>query len=194
MKITAIVLAAGKSSRMGSNKLLLKLENKTIIEHILDNLAEYETIVVTGYQSEEIEPFIKQFGVQMVLNQEYERGMVSSFQTGLQVLNSDVEAVFIVLSDTFGFKPELLKKMELKMASTGAQLVSPTFQGRLGHPVLVSKELFQEFLDLSFDESMKDVVIRHKKEHEHIIGSIWTKIDLDTPDDYDNIKKLWATR
>ncbi len=59
MKITAIVLAAGLSSRMGTNKLLLELDGKTILDHILDNLRYYDTIVVTGHRPEDIEPIIK---------------------------------------------------------------------------------------------------------------------------------------
>ncbi len=194
MKTTAIVLAAGKSSRMGTNKLLLLLDGKTIIEHILDNLANYETIVVTGHLPEDIEPIIKRHGARIVHNPDYEQGMTTSFRAGLRALDEDVDAVFMVLSDTFGFKPSLLDEMELKLASTTALLVSPIYEGRRGHPVLVAYELFQEFLGLGEGETMRDVVLRHEDEHEYVQGDIWTRIDLDTPEDYENVKRLWATR
>lgn len=193
MKITAIVLAAGKSSRMGVNKLLLELDGKTILDHILDNLRFYNTIVVTGHRPWEIMPSIEAHGARAVHNPDYENGMTTSFQAGLRALSPEVDTVYMVLSDTFGFKPELLEAMELKMASTTALLVSPVYEGKRGHPVLVAYELFQEFLDLGEGETMKDVIIRHEDEHEYVPGDIWTSIDLDTPEDYEKVKRLWAS-
>ena len=80
------------------------------------------------------------------------------------------------------------------MDSTGALLVSPVYGGKRGHPILVSRRLFREFLNIREDETMKDIVQRHEREHEYVKGDIWTVIDLDTPDDYAKVKKLWATR
>ena len=194
MKVAAVVLAAGKSSRMGANKLLLRFDDKPVLEHILDRLARYETIVVTGHRPEDIEPIIKQYEARIVHNPDYEQGMTTSFQAGLRAIDTDVVAVFMVLSDTFGFNAVLLDEMEQKMASTVALLVSPVYKGKLGHPVLIAYELFQEFLDIGKDETMKDVVIRHEDEHDYVLGDIWTRIDLDTPEDYEHVKKLWATR
>ena len=194
MKITAIVLAAGKSSRMGVNKLLLKLDGKTILDHILDNLHYYDTIVVTGHRPEDIKPIIEAHGAIAVHNPDYEKGMTTSFQAGLRALDPEVNTVYLVLSDTFGFNQQLLDRMELKMSSTTALLVSPMYEGKRGHPVLVAYELFEEFLALGDDETMKDVVIRHEHEHEYVPGDMWTRIDLDTPEDYERVKKLWANR
>ena len=194
MKITAIVLAAGKSSRMGTNKLLLKLGGRTVLDHILDNLQGYDTIVVTGHRPEDIEPIIVAHGARAVHNPDYEKGMTTSFQAGLRALNPETDTVYMVLSDTFGFKPTLLETMELKMASTTALLVSPVYEGKRGHPVLVAYELFNEFLELGDDETMKDIVLRHEDEHEYVPGDKWARIDLDTPEDYEKVKRLWVTR
>ena len=194
MKITAIVLAAGKSSRMGTNKLLLELDGKTILDHILDNLSYYDTIVVTGHRPGDIEPIIKRHRARSVHNPDYEKGMTTSFQAGLRALDPDVNTVYLVLSDTFGFKQELLDAMENKMASTIALLVSPIFEGKRGHPVLIAYELFDEFLKLGEDETMKDVVMRYEDEHEYVQGDIWTRIDLNTPEDFERVKKLWVNR
>jgi molybdenum cofactor cytidylyltransferase len=128
-----------------------------------------------------------------VYNPDYECGMTTSFQTGLRNIDDDVDAVFMVLSDTFGFKPSLLDAMVKKMKSTGALLVSPVYEGKRGHPVLVSSELFPKFLNMGEDETMKVVIQRHDDQHEYVEGDIWTRIDLDTPGDYEKVKRLWAS-
>jgi len=193
MRVSAVVLAAGMSSRMGANKLLLKLGDKTIMEHILDSLAGYETVVVTGHRPKEITEIAARYGVKTVHNPDYEKGMTTSFQSGLKAIDSD--AAFMVLGDTFGFSEALLERMEDELVGhPGALLVSPVYKGRRGHPVLVRSPLFREFLDLGPGETMRDVVDRHEDEHRYVEGDVWTVIDLDTPEDYEAAKKLWGTR
>ena len=191
MKTIAIVLAAGKSSRMGSNKLLLKLNEKPVIEHILDKLTGFETIVVTGHLSEEITDIIKSCGAKIVHNPDYESGMITSFQAGLRATPNEIDAAFMVLSDTFGFKKNLLDEMIQKMESAGVLLVSPLFEGKRGHPVLVARKLFSEFLDRREGETMRDIILTHEDNHAYVEGDIWTRIDLDTPEDYEYVQKLW---
>ena len=190
MKVSAVVLAAGSSSRMGANKLLLKLGGKTALEHILDRLVDYETVVVTGHNPEEIMGIVGRYGVRVIHNPDYDKGMTTSFQTGLRAIDSD--AAFMVLSDTFGFSGTLLRRMEDELRDhPEALLVSPVYKGKRGHPVLVRSLLFRYFLELGSDETMKDVVDRHEKEHRYVEGDVWTVTDLDTPEDYERVKRLW---
>ncbi|HUV54307.1 MAG TPA: nucleotidyltransferase family protein [Candidatus Krumholzibacteriaceae bacterium] len=193
MKVSAVVLAAGLSRRMGANKLLLKIGGKTVLEHILDRLIDYETVVVTGHSPNKIMGVVGRYDVKTVHNPDYEKGMTTSFQTGLRAIDSD--AAFMVLSDTFGFSGTLLRRMEDELRGhPEALLVSPVYKGRRGHPVLVRSPLFREFLELGSDETMKDVVDRHETEHRYIEGDVWTVTDLDTPEDYEKVRRLWETR
>jgi len=193
LKLAAIVLAAGKSSRMGENKLLLPVGDRTVLEHILSNLVPFETIVVTGHRPRKIEDISETMGVRVVHNSQYEEGMTTSFQVGLRSI--DVDAVFLVLGDTFGFKRELLQIMEQILEDNpDAMLVSPRYKGRKGHPVLIRKPLFKEFLSISEKETMKTVIERHNDKHLYVEGDEWAVTDMDTKKDYDHVKELWKQK
>ena len=193
MRIAAVVLAAGKSSRMGVNKLLLEVDGKRVLDHILSKLSPIPTIVVLGHRPEDIKGLAETQGAKTVHNPDYERGMTTSFKVGLRALSDDVEAVFMVLSDTFGFKPELLTEMTAKMdENPDALIVSPRYESKRGHPVLFRRKVLDEFLAIGDEETMKDVVNRHEASHVYVESDIWATIDLDTPEDLDRIRKLWV--
>ena len=192
MRLAAVVLAAGRSSRMGANKLLLKVGDRRVIEHILFSLKPFETIVVLGHRPDDVKEFVEAFGAKTVYNPDYDEGMTSSFRAGLRALDTDVEAVFMALSDTFGFSYGLLEEMKgVLIKDPEALIVSPVHQGRRGHPVLFRKPLFDELLGLGEGETMRDVVNRHESQHRYIEADIWCTVDLDTPEDYERVKRLW---
>lgn len=190
MKISAVVLAAGKSSRMGKNKLLLEIDGKKILDWILQTLTSIidEVIVVTGYDSEIIKNIAEKYPCKIVYNASYEEGMTSSFQTGLKETNAD--AVFLILGDSFGLDPNLLKKMIDTLVTENALIVSPIYNGVKGHPVLFHSKIC-EIINKRKDTILKDIVIQNSDYHKTVEGSIWTSVDFDTPDDFEKVKELW---
>lgn len=193
MKLAAIVLAAGKSSRMGSNKLLLEVGGKRVLNHILSKLSHIPTIVVLGHKPDDLKDLVESHGATTVHNPNYEKGMTTSFQTGLGVLPNDVDAVFMVLSDTFGFKAELLERMVKKLTENeDILIVSPVYDSRRGHPVLFRSKILDEFRQLGNDETLRNIVNRHGSKHLYVESDIWATIDLDTPEDHERVKELWA--
>ena len=193
MKLAAIVLAAGKSSRMGANKLLLEVGGNRVLDHILSKLSPIPTIVVLGHRPEDIRGLAEDQGATTVHNSKYEMGMTTSFQAGLRALPDDIDAVFMVLSDTFGFNPKLLTSMIKALSENeDALIVSPVHDSKRGHPVLFRREVLDEFMELGDNETMKDVVNRHESRHIYVESDIWATIDLDTPEDLDRIRKLWV--
>lgn len=193
MRVAAIILAAGKSERMGVNKLLLEVAGHTILDRLLYALDESmvdEVRVVLGYRPEALRSHVKAHKVEVVLNPDYEEGMTSSFKAGLRGVSA--EAAFLVLGDQLGLEAGLLDVMIETMASDpDALIVSPVHRGRRGHPVLFRRTLFPEILSLGVDETLRDVIRRHEESHRMVEGSIWCTIDIDTPEEFERAKELF---
>src|SRR3990170_9111537 len=103
LRSAAVVLAAGKSQRMGRNKLLLEVSGRTLLDHVLDALERSgvdEIFVVLGHKPEELKPIVEFHKAKVITNFNYEEGMTSSIKAGLRDVKAD--AAFIVLGDQLG--------------------------------------------------------------------------------------------
>ena len=194
MKTAAVILAAGKSSRMGRNKLLLEVDGRTVLDRLLDAVLASkvnDAVIVLGHRPGDITPIAESWSVRAVINDDYERGMTSSFQTGLSSVQGD--AVFLILGDMLGLTPELLDSMVNYMASNQeALIVSPVYDGKRGHPSLFRDVLFEEILGLPEGENMKHIVMRHEDDHHAVEGTIWCTLDFDTPEQFRKAVKLYT--
>jgi molybdenum cofactor cytidylyltransferase len=197
MRVAAVVLAAGKSERMGRNKLLLKLGGKALIEHILDALEASkvnEIVVVLGNKPMEVADVIKPRlnRTRIIVNENYEEGMTSSFKTGLKQIEH-ADAALLILGDQLILDQELVNAMieEMEKNRGRALIVSPIYEGKKGHPLLFSEELFKEILALKDGEVIRDIVHRHIDQFLNINGPNWTKMDIDTPKDFEDAVQLF---
>ena len=196
MITAAVILAAGRSARMGRNKLLLRLDGKRLIDHNLDALEAAnidDIVVVLGHEPWKLAGVLKSRSnhLRIVINKEYDVGMASSFKTGL-AQTRNAEAVLLVLGDQLILDHHLIDKM-LKLMEAGggrALIVSPVHEGKKGHPLLFSKELFKEIMDLKRNETVRAVVHRHSDGLLTIESDEWTVIDIDTPMDLEKAKRL----
>ncbi|MGZ4925408.1 MAG: nucleotidyltransferase family protein [Halobacteriota archaeon] len=195
MMTAAIVLAAGKSERMGQNKLLMRMDGGTLLDTVLNAIAAAdirETVVVVGHNAEEIIKVVssKRDAPLIVINRDYAQGMASSFQTGLRLLPY-VDAAFLVLGDQPILDANLLDIMMSKLRDNRETLiVSPIYQGKKGHPVLFRRELFGEILGLNQNETIRDVIHRHAGRLRTVEAPEWTIVDMDTREDYARIRAL----
>jgi len=196
LRLAAVVLAAGKSSRMGKNKLLLEVAGRTVLDRLLDALdgsAVDEVFVVLGHKPEELTPIVDAHIAEAVMNPNYEEGMTSSFRAGLRKVTAD--GAFLILGDQLGLRTELFALMRVKMENDpDALIVSPVHGGKRGHPVLFGRALFAEILDLGPDETMKDVVQGHEAGHRTVEGDIWCTLDMDTPEEFERVRRLFESR
>ncbi len=188
--ISAIVLAAGVSRRMGKTKQLLEWEGKALLRHVLENIRPSgveELILVLGYQAEKIEEAMDTGGMKVVLNRNYQDGMITSIREGVKNLDETAEAFFIVLADQPGVKPEVYDRMirAYRAAAPPKNIVLPTYCGRRGHPALFSAKYKTEAFRMEGDIGFRRVVQEHPEdilEVEMETDSVLQ--DIDTPEDY----------
>jgi molybdenum cofactor cytidylyltransferase len=191
LRVAAVVLAAGKSQRMGVNKLLLKLGGITVLDRVLSSIEASrveEVFVVLGHRPEDLGHIVDAHVAEAVLNPEYAEGMTTSFKAGLSRVTGD--AAFLCLGDQAVLDPVLMGKMiDAMEADPKALIVSPVHEGRRGHPVLFRKALFPEIMSLGWGKTLKDVVEGHGDHHLEVEGDIWCTLDMDTPEDYERIRE-----
>ena len=195
LRFAAVVLAAGKSERMGTNKLLLEVGGRTILNRLLDALDESivdDVYVVLGHRPEDLEPIVTAHRSNVVLNPDHEEGMTSSFRAGLREVSAD--AAYLVLGDQLGLGADLIESMAERMESDpDAMIVSPVHEGKRGHPVLFRRPLFPEVLEMGREETLRDVVDRHGDAHRSVEGDLWCTLDLDTPEEFERVRRLFES-
>jgi len=187
--IGAVILGAGESKRMGTQKLLLDIKGKPMIEWVIKSFREVadEIIVVLGHKPELLIPFLEKLGVGWTINLDYPEGMVTSVKEGLKKLK-DLDAVFIALGDQPIVRVDFLKKA-IEYWREGAKIVCPIVNGKKGHPVLFDKSLFGEILALGKDQFLRDVIHRHKDSLQVVESEDWAITDLDTPENLEAFKR-----
>ena len=124
--VSAIVLAAGYSSRMGKFKPLLPLGNKTIIERVVDLFLESginDIRVVVGYRGGELLPLLKKMGVSCITNEDFEQGMFSSVKAGVKSLDQDLRAFFLLPADIpFSISANIFLRSASRSATSSSNL------------------------------------------------------------------------
>lgn len=187
--ITAIVLAAGLSSRMGRPKMTLPWGKTTVLGQVLQVLAAAELdeiLVVTGGAHEAVEAICDPAGVRTVHNREYASGeMLSSLQLGLLSVPPATETAMIVLGDQPGIQQEVVEALIRSYHGTGISLIMPSFQRRRGHPWLVARELWPKLLEMRPPETPRDFLNRRSGIIHYVeVNTPSIVEDIDNPEDY----------
>jgi molybdenum cofactor cytidylyltransferase len=159
-RIAALVLAAGRSTRMGAaNKLTLPLRGEPLVCHAVDTLygtSVSEIVVVTGHEAAAVRAALHDRDVSFTHNADYASGMASSIAAGIAVV-ADADAVLLCLGDMPAVPPIVVEAL-IAAATTPDTIVLPVHEGRRGHPVLFGSGHFPALRALTGDRGARDVL------------------------------------
>ncbi|HTI15920.1 MAG TPA: nucleotidyltransferase family protein [Dictyobacter sp.] len=204
--IAAIILAAGRSSRMrdGQQKLLLPLGDRPVITHVLQNTLASQAqpiLVVLGHQQqqlrEQLAPYLTQPRISLLTNAEYSQGMSTSLRTGIEALLSmhrttSIAGAMILLGDQPLMTSVIIDMLIATKHTTAARIVAPLYHGKRGNPVIFDTSLFPELLEITGDEGGRRIIERHKTEIATCpLPDAQAQYDVDTWDAYQHVVELW---
>lgn len=186
--IWAVVLAAGESRRMGTQKLLLPFGGTTVIEAIVRAALDSEadgTIVVLGADRERVRGLLKSYPLVFAVNQDYRLGMLSSIQAGFRALPNDAEAAVIMLGDQPAVPARVLDALIRAYRERRLGIAVPVHAGKRGHPVLVGAKYKDEVLGLDPAIGLRQLLRAHPEDVlEVAVPDEAVLEDIDRPGDY----------
>ncbi len=209
---SAIILAAGSSSRMGAgrHKLLLPLAGRPVLEHVIEATLASQArpiIIVVGHQANQVRSHINTYAghphVTIVENSRYLLGMSTSLHAGLRALmtmgNTHTSpapgSMLVILGDQPLMTTMIIDTLITTWRATGKRIVAPLYDGRRGNPVLFDASLFAELLQTSGDEGGRSVIERHHQDMATIeIGNAMASFDVDTWEAYKQVLQFWENK
>jgi molybdenum cofactor cytidylyltransferase len=186
--ISAILLAAGQSKRMGKLKQLMPFGQSTIVEQAVDNLlgsAVYEVIVVVGYRAEDVIKAIAAKPIRLAINPDYEHGMSTSIIAGLNLVHSRVQGIMLALGDQPLVNSQTINRLIEEFYNHDKGIAVPTYQGSRGHPIIFAIKYKEKLLKLKGDVGGRQIIKDHPGDVlEVAVNSESIVADFDTTDDY----------
>ena len=169
--LAAVILSGGSSSRMGSPKALLPYQGRPFLEHLLEVTALPQIgvrRVVLGAHAEPIAKAINLKADEIVINEDWEKGQLSSIQAALRSLLPGTEGMLLCLIDHPLISRALVEDLIEQFNKTKAPIVLPVYEGRRGHPVIFSATLYDELLRAPLETGARAVVWAHKGEIDEV--------------------------
>ena len=195
-RVSAVVLAAGNSTRMGEPKQLLLLGGRTLLERTLENVraAEVdEVVLVLGAFAEKIRqelPAVFFDALKVVVNRDYEQGMARSLREGLAAVIPQMDAALIVLADQPFVRPETIGRIIERYRQSDAEIVIPFYEGKRGNPVLLDRSVFAEAMALQGDVGFRALFGRHVAGIVDVdVADEGVLLDIDSRDDYERLRR-----
>jgi len=193
-RVAGVVLAAGSSSRMGQNKLLLDLGGETVVHRAVRNATEAgldPVVVVLGHDAGRVQ--VELFGLRCrcVVNPQHAEGVRTSLQLGVREVAADAHALVVVLADMPFVTAAMIRAVAERHRETGASLVISQYGDARGGapvdapPILYDRSLFSELLSMTGERCAKRVVGRHRGEASILCWPEQSLRDIDVAEDYE---------
>jgi molybdenum cofactor cytidylyltransferase len=186
--IWSIILAAGESKRMGFPKMLLQFNGKTMIENVIQNVAESESdgiLVVLGAGMEDLVGLVAEYDVKHCYNENYRLGMLSSVQRGFKDLPPHAEAVLVFQGDQPFITAKVINSIIGEYRLSGKGLIVPVYNGKRGHPLLIDCKYRNIIDNLDPGEGLRSITYIYSDDvHEVTTDEPGILRDFDTYEDY----------
>jgi molybdenum cofactor cytidylyltransferase len=193
--ISAIVLAAGTSSRLGRPKQLLRMAGKTVLQHVVDAAASSpvdEIVVVLGHAAEEVRPALAEHPTcRIVKNPDYLEGQSTSFRAGIHAADARAEGAVLLLGDQPGIRPDAIAAVVGAFREWAGPVVQATYGGRPAHPTLIAREVWDEMDQVSGDQGAREILARHAEWVRPVEVGGSPPDDIDTEEDYLRVKEAF---
>jgi molybdenum cofactor cytidylyltransferase len=190
--VAAILLAAGRSRRMGAFKPLLPFGDRTVIECCIAKLRAAdvdEIVVVLGHRAEEVREQLKHSQVSFAVNPDPDSEMSASIALGVAQVTSNAKALLLALVDHPAVPPEVIRILIAEW-KRGATLVQPEHAGRGGHPVLIDLAYRDELLVLDPKQGLRALFAAHRERVRRVrVESPYVARDMDTWEDYRSLHR-----
>ena len=196
--ISAIILAAGQSRRMGRPKMLLPWKDTTILGQVITTLGDADLkdiLVITGAERTRIEGLLLAYRDKYPVRSQHNSGyaqneMLASLQLGLSDLHPTTKAALVVLGDQPQIQAETISLIQRTYRNKKSKLIVPSYRMRRGHPWLIDNSLWDEFLSLGLEETPRDFLNSHNDLIEYInVETASILQDIDYPEDYQRYQK-----
>jgi molybdenum cofactor cytidylyltransferase len=187
--IAAVLLAAGRSRRMGAFKALLPFGGRSVVGACVANLLEAgarEVVVVVGHRGEEVRAALaSEARARFAVNDVEGSEMGLSVARGVEAVSDEAKAVLVALVDQPAAPPDAIRTLIEAHTRTGARIVAPEWRGRGGHPVLVDLSLREELLSVVPEKGLRALFDAHAAEVLRVPADTpFVARDMDTWDDY----------
>ena len=187
-----IILAAGNASRFGSIKQLLHFNNKTLLQHVIDEAVDAGAepiVVVTGANDDTVTKHINNELVKIVYNENWQQGMASGIAAGVQkaiTLNNDIENIIISVCDQPFVSATLFRQLYQTQNTSVQHIVASAYADTVGTPALFTQKYFDALLSLTGEEGAKKI-IKANADDVTTIDFPQGAIDIDTTKDYKDL-------
>jgi molybdenum cofactor cytidylyltransferase len=165
--LAAVILSGGRSRRMGAPKALIPYLGGTFLEHLL-KVTDHPRIgwrrVVLGADAQAIREGVELTADELVINEQWEAGQLSSIQCGLRSLPARTDGMLLCLIDHPLISRELVDELVERFYESGKSIVLPVYNGRRGHPVIFASPLYEELLNAPLETGARAVVWAHSED------------------------------
>ena len=198
-RIAAILLAAGKSTRMGANKMLEEIDGRPMVARTIQRLLSSHArpiVAVLGNEAAQVDRALGKLPVERVCNPDYANGLSTSLKRGLAALPDDVDGAVVCLGDMPLIAGRDLDRLIAAFNPLeGRAIVVPTRRGQRGNPVLWSRQFFPEMMGLSGDAGARRLI----EEHADLVAEVemdtdGVLTDIDTPEALAQLRERIASR